>query len=92
MTASAQRELFEKGVPGTALVVEAPARTFVHPTKDSVGKFTVTVELSGRAPYRAELWHSFDAQDWELLQPGTRVQCRVDPDRPHRVLLIPRRT
>ena len=91
VTASAQRELFEKGIAGRALVVKAPGETFVDPTKDSTGPFTVKVELPGRDPYEAAFWHSFDRAEWERLQPGAQVECRVDPENPKRVLLLPPR-
>ena len=89
VTVSAQRELYEKGLAGQALVIKAPAETFVDPTKDSTGPFTVKVELPGREPYEAKFWHAFDRAQWEKLQPGAQVQCRVDPENPQRVLLIP---
>jgi hypothetical protein len=89
VTASARRELYEKGVVGKALVIKAPGETFVHPTQESNGPFTVKVELPGRDPYEVELWHLFDREEWERLQPGAEVRCRVDPENPNRVLLLP---
>jgi hypothetical protein len=89
VTASAKREIYEKGIAGRALVIKAPGETFVDPTKESVGPFTVEVELPGRDPYEVELWHLFDREEWERLQPGTQARCRVDPENPQRVLLLP---
>jgi hypothetical protein len=92
VTPSAQREIYENGVAGQALVIEAPGETFVDPTKDSTGPFTVRVELPGRDAYEAKFWHAFDRGQWEKLQPGALVDCRVDPENPQRVLLIPPQT
>jgi hypothetical protein len=89
VTASAKREIYEKGIAGLALVIKAPGETFVDPTKESTGPFTIEVELPGRDPFQVELWHSFDREEWERLQPGTQARCRVDPENPQRVLLLP---
>jgi len=80
VTASAQRELYENGIAGRALIIKAPAKTYVDATQDSVGPFTVKVELPGRDPYEAKFWHSFDRHQWERMQAGTEVECRVDPE------------
>jgi hypothetical protein len=89
LTDAAKRKLYENGTAGQAKVLKAPREARVSEVRESDGRFTVSVELPGREPYEAKTWQSFGKWEWEELQPGALVECRVDPDNDQIVLLCP---
>ena len=89
ITDSAKRDLWEKGVSGVATIVKAPSKHRVSQVQDNVGRFTVRVEIPDEMPYETNVWQEFMADEWEQLQPGMEVACKVDPERHDRVWLTP---
>jgi hypothetical protein len=77
---SAKRELYLNGLDGRATIVKAPGKGRVTAVKENVGRFTATIELPGEEPYETKIWQSFWIDEWEQLQPGMTVNCKVDPD------------
>jgi hypothetical protein len=89
ITDSAKRELYEKGIPGQAEILEAPSERRVSEVSQAAAAFRFRVELPGREPYEVRNWQDFGRYAWERMQPGAVVECRVDPDNEQRVLLVP---
>jgi hypothetical protein len=89
MTDSAKRRLYEQGLPGRATVLKAPGEAWVSEVAESHGRFTVSVELPDREPYEAKVWQSFGKYEWDELQEGALVECRVDPGDEGVVMLCP---
>lgn len=89
VTDSAQRTLYEQGLVGQATVLKAPKHPPGDSEADAVLTFTVRVELPGRAPYDTKVMQPVGQHGWSVLRPGTLVECRVRPDNPKRVLLVP---
>jgi hypothetical protein len=86
---SAKRDLYEKGLDGTATVIKAPSKHRVSTVQDNVGRFTVTVQIPDEQPYEANVWQEFMADEWEQLQPGMEVPCKVDPENHELIWLTP---
>jgi hypothetical protein len=86
---SAKRDLWEKGVSGLATVVKAPSKHRVSKVQDNVGRFTVRVEIPDEPPYETNVWQEFMADEWEQMQPGMEVACKVDPENHERLWLTP---
>jgi hypothetical protein len=86
---SAKRDLYEKGVTGVAKIVKTPSKHRVSTVQDNVGRFTVTVEIPDEQPYEANVWQEFMADEWEQLQPGMEVPCKVDPENHELIWLTP---
>lgn len=89
ITDSAKRELYEKGIPGQAEILEAPSERRVSEVGVAAGAFRFRVEVPGREPYEVKSWQDFGRYAWERMRPGALVECRVHPDNPQRVLLCP---
>jgi hypothetical protein len=89
ITDSAKRDLWEKGVSGTATVVKAPSKNRVSTVRDNLGRFTVTVQIPDEPPYETNVWQEFMADEWKQMQPGMEVACKVDPENHERVWLTP---
>jgi hypothetical protein len=86
---SAKRDLYEKGLSGVATVVKAPSKHRVSQVQDNVGRFTVTIEIPDEPPYETNVWQEFMADEWEQMQPGMEVACKVDPENHEIVWLTP---
>ena len=86
---SAKRDLWEKGLTGTATIVKAPSKHGVSQVKPNLGRFTVRVQLAGDELYETEVWQEFMADEWEQMQPGMEVACKVDPENHELVWLTP---
>jgi hypothetical protein len=86
---SAKRDLWEKGVDGIATVLKAPSKHRVSKVRDNVGRFTVRVAIADEELYEANVWQEFMADEWEQLQPGMEVACKVDPENQERIWLTP---
>src|SRR5262245_36342608 len=86
---SAKRDLWEKGLSGAATVLKAPSKRGVSQVKPNLGRFTVRVQIDGGDVYETEVWQEFMADEWEQMQPGMEVACKVDPDRHELVWLTP---
>ena len=89
ITDSARRELYEKGIVGQAEILEAPSERRVSDVYEADGSFTFRVEVPGREPYEVKSWQKYGRYSWERMRPGALVECRVHPDNPERVLLVP---
>jgi hypothetical protein len=89
LTTSAKRKLYEQGIKGQALVVEGPPKAVVSEVQESEWRFKVRVELPERDSYEASVFQSFVKWEWEALQEGALVECRVDPGDPNKILLCP---
>jgi hypothetical protein len=86
---SAKRDLWEKGVDGTATVLKAPSKHRISKVQDNVGRFTVRVAIADEELYETNVWQEFMADEWEQLQPGMEVACKVDPENHERLWLTP---
>jgi len=86
---SAKRDLWEKGVAGTATILKAPSKHRVSTVQDNVGRFTVRVAIADGELYETNVWQEFMADEWEQLQPGMEVACKVDAENHERVWLTP---
>jgi hypothetical protein len=86
---SAKRDLYEKGLSGVATVVKAPSKHRVSKVQDNVGRFTVTIEIGDEPPYETNVWQEFMGDEWEQMQPGMEVACKVDPENHEIVWLTP---
>ena len=89
ITDSAKRELYEKGIPGQAEILEAPSERRVSEVSIAAGTFKFRVEVPGREPYEVKSWQDYGRYAWERMRPGALIECRVHPDNPQRVLLVP---
>jgi hypothetical protein len=88
VTMTARRRLMAEGVPGTAVVVKPPRRFRGGPSSLAWQRFGVRVEIPGREPYEATTLQEIGQHEFDHLQQGAVVPCRVDPDEPSSVLLI----
>lgn len=88
VTMTARRRLMAEGVPGTAVVVKAPRRLRAGAATLAWHRFGVRVEIPGREPYEATTLQEIGRYEFDCLQPGAVVPCRVDPGSPTNVLLI----
>src|SRR4051794_29351787 len=86
---SAKRDLYEKGVSAVATIVKAPSKHRVSQIKENVGRFTARIEVSDQPPYEVEVWQAFMGDEWEQMQPGMEVDCKVDPENRELVWLTP---
>jgi hypothetical protein len=87
---SAKRKLYEKGLKGQALILEAPGRSRVSQVSDSIVSFRVQIGLPGRESYEAKVTQTImGGHVHDSLQKNALVECRVDPDDEKNVLLIP---
>jgi hypothetical protein len=89
ITDSARRELYEKGIVGQAEILEAPSERRVSEVSEADGTFRFRVEVPGSEPYEVKSWQKYGRYSWERMRPGALVECRVHPDNPERVLLVP---
>jgi hypothetical protein len=89
ITDSARRELYEKGIVGQAEILEAPSERRVSDVSEADGTFRFRVEVPGREPYEVKNWQKYGRYTWERMRPGALIECRVHPDNPERVLLVP---
>ncbi len=85
---AAKRKLYEEGIPGRAEVLKAPSKRGVSEVQTNMGTFHVRVKPENGEPYETKTRQSFGRYEWEQLQKGAVVECRIDPDKPERVLLI----
>lgn len=89
ITDSAKRELYEKGIVGQAEILEAPSERRVSEIGEADMTFKFRVEIPGREPYEVKNWQTVGRYSWERMRPGALVECRVHPENPERVLLVP---
>jgi hypothetical protein len=57
--------------------------------RENLGRFTVRVEIPGEEAYEVKVYQSFFAEEWDQMQSGMEVDCKVDPDNPEHVWLMP---
>jgi hypothetical protein len=86
---SAKRDLWEKGLTGTATVLKAPSKHRVSQVRPNLGRFTVRVEVPDEELYETDVWQEFTSDEWRQMQPGTEVACKIDPENPELVWLTP---
>ena len=86
---SAKRDLYEKGLDGRATIVKAPSKHRVSQVKENVGRFTVNVEIPDEPQYEVDVWQAFMGDEWQQMQPGMEVACKVDPENHELAWLTP---
>ncbi len=87
---SAKRKLYEKGLKGQAMILEAPGRSRVSQVSDSIVRFRVQIDIPGRDSYEAKVTQTImGGHVHDSLQKGAMVECRVDPNDEKKVLLVP---
>jgi hypothetical protein len=84
-----KRDLWEKGIEGTATITKAPTERSVSAVQTNVGTFRARIEVPGREPYDVKVKQSYGRGDWERLHEGAVVECRIDREDPALVLLVP---
>jgi hypothetical protein len=90
VTTSAKREVYMKGTPGSAEILNAPTESSISDIAENVGRFRVRVEIPGESPYETKVVQSLGLGRYEVeaLTQGAIVECRVDPKNRKRVLLL----
>jgi hypothetical protein len=87
---SAKRKLYEKGLKGQAVILEAPSQRRVSQVQDSIVSFRVRIDIPGRESYDTKVTQTImGGHVFESLKKGAMIECRVDPDNEKKVLLIP---
>jgi hypothetical protein len=87
---SAKRRLYENGIKGQALILEAPGRSSVSQVKDSIVSFRVQIDVPGRESYETKVTQTImGGYVHDSLKKGALVECRIDPDDDRKVLLVP---
>ncbi len=88
ITDSAKRALYENGTVGRTTVLKGPPAPSASATEPE-GKFRARIELPGREPYEANVWQKYSGLEWQGMQTGALIECRVDPYNPKLILLCP---
>jgi hypothetical protein len=89
VTIPQKRKVYETGIRGRAVILEAPGEHSRSGIQENVGRFQVRVELPDRPPYEASMTQSYSfGYEAEALSEGAMVECRVDPGNHKRILLI----
>jgi hypothetical protein len=87
---SAKRKLYEQGIKGQALILEAPARNRASQVSESIVSFRVRIDIPGRESYETKVTQTImGGYVQDSLKEDAIVECRVDPDDAKRVLLVP---
>jgi hypothetical protein len=87
---SAKRKLYEQGLKGQALILEAPGRGRVSQVSDSIVSFRVRIDVPGRESYETKVTQTImGGHVHDSLQKDAMVECRVDRKDASKVLLIP---
>ncbi len=87
LTDSAKRKLIAKGIEGSATILEAPDSASA--AGEAWLRFKVRVEIPGREPYEVTLNQTGGEHAVATMQPPAVVECRVSPDNPKRLVLLP---
>jgi len=89
VTIPQKRKVYETGIRGHAVILEAPGEHSRSDIQENVGRFQVRVELPDRPAYEARMTQSYSfGYEAEALSEGAVVECRVDPHNHRRILLV----
>jgi hypothetical protein len=87
---SAKRRLYENGIKGQALILEAPGRSRVSQVSESIVSFRVQIDIPGRESYETKVTQTImGGYVHDSMKKGVLVECRIDPDDDRKVLLVP---
>jgi hypothetical protein len=87
LTDSAKRKLLKEGIEGSATILEAPGSASA--AGEAWLRFKVRIEIPGREPYEVTLNQTGGEHAVATMQPPAVVECRVSPDNPNRLVLLP---